>query len=61
MQWISAKDQDVPREGTFLLFYYGGMAVGEYLCDEQCPNFICGSDVIWNVTHWMKLPDAPKE
>lgn len=65
MEWISVEDEDVPKEGSYLLLYYGAMAVGEYVAtytedDGEYPHFLCGSDVIYNVTHWMPLPQPPE-
>ena len=57
-QWISVKDR-LPDEGKYVLVWE---SQGFAYCDEM----ICG---IWNIganngaiiTHWMPLPEPPKE
>lgn len=52
-EWISVKDR-LPEEGKEILWYHqpgGEFAVG-YLLDEATQPFF---------THWMPLPEPPKE
>lgn len=62
--WISVKDR-LPERGVFVAVYYGnfiGELVDTFMWDGECWRnanaFIEDSE---NITHWMPLPEPPKE
>ena len=63
MEWISVKDQLPSKGDEVLTFYedYFNVASILYFDDENRPHFISGSYVFDHVTHWMPLPEPPKE
>ena len=61
-QWISVKDR-LPEESSEVLFVlYGKVYLGDYLLNEAFET-PAGSVFLDDeaVTHWMPLPEAPKE
>ena len=60
-QWISAKDRLPKHEENVLLYFGKFMGVGYR--DEADQSFYDAADdyELVNVTHWMPLPEAPKE
>lgn len=62
MRWISVKDR-LPEESSEVLFVlYGKVYLGDYLLNEAFET-PAGSVFLADeaVTHWMPLPEAPKE
>lgn len=60
-KWISAKDKLPKHEENVLLYFGKFMGVGYY--DEADQSFYDAADdyELVNVTHWMPLPEPPKE
>ena len=64
-KWISVEDR-LPERGTEALVYYQGR-MGKYIacgtyenkCNPGWSEFQSGRSIY--VTHWMLLPDPPKE
>ncbi len=71
-EWISVKDR-LPEEGipviVCYLGYYDGMPCSDSLANIKCggwcwwEGYDCDNDeeIRVDVTHWMMLPDPPKE
>ncbi len=67
-EWISVKDRLPEKRGEYLCYFrYPGIDVPSlnFICDVICQNTYQGSGR-WlsdmnNVTHWMPLPEPPKE
>ena len=68
-EWISVKDRQ-PREGQFALVVFpnGEMVVAcIYVIDEDVMYWRAQTDMGWesdmdfDPTHWMPLPEPPKE
>lgn len=66
-EWISVKDR-LPDEHTTVLFYCGNLQKG--FCElDVTKNRVTGWFLSWDgtrfspseVTHWMPLPEPPKE
>ena len=62
MEWISVKDRLPERLDVVIV--QGGIAY--YLPDEEAWMTITGErwpgrPIVWNVTHWMPLPEPPEE
>jgi hypothetical protein len=63
LKWISVKDR-LPTEGTSCLaFFESGIIDSVYYCQNS--RFLLGLEGIEslysNVTHWMPLPEPPKD
>ncbi len=65
-EWISVKDR-LPKEDGFYLVYIvanfnpeNKQMITLYFSGLS-KRFIYGSDEIFTVTHWMSLPEPPKE
>lgn len=58
--WISVKDK-LPEDGEVLCYGHGEYLVGSLY--ELYGKYNCEADdtMIENVTHWMPLPEPPKE
>lgn len=57
-RWISVKER-MPEDGKNVLAYEGG---GFYFLDWCCDGkWVVASESIAVVTHWMPLPEPPKE
>lgn len=72
MQWVKCSDR-LPEEGQTVICYRKVIVMGWY-CKTYCPyekkrkGFHCDWDGIirstfktFPVTHWMPLPESPKE
>lgn len=57
-EWISVEDR-LPSEGKSYLFYSAGMNIILYY---QSPEYFFYNEYQWRspVTHWMPLPNPPK-
>lgn len=64
-QWISVKDRLPEPAENVLIFtdYHGGCVdIGRYVLQGNLPFWARGGTMIKdNVTHWMPLPEPPKE
>lgn len=63
MDWISVKDRFPPNDTEVLCFDGNYMRVMEYWQDDPItgiPKFFDG-DRFTSITHWMPLPNPPKE
>ncbi len=59
MDWISVKDR-LPEEEVYILLYDDYCK--EIITGELCNGNFCSYDYIMpRVTHWMPLPEPPKE
>lgn len=64
-EWISVKDSPLPEDGFYLVrcetFNQSGYAVAEF--DNNVFEWLYEGDGIIDiyVTHWMPLPEPPKE
>lgn len=54
MEWISVKDKPVPEDNTRYIVYAHYHEKSQVECTK---GWACGT----NVTHWMPLPEPPKE
>jgi Protein of unknown function (DUF551) len=67
MEWISVKDRLPPKDTPVLCYYYDQyMDVMEYWYDNEKgkPEFFnppLTAVTIEDVTHWMPLPEPPKQ
>lgn len=68
-EWISVKDR-LPGKGNDVLMYFdtGNMAVGFWHDGDECFTFWSAyadygwyTDCDFEPTHWMPLPEPPKE
>ncbi len=64
-QWISVKDR-LPKPAENVLIFtdcYGGWVdIGRYVLQGNLPFWARGgTEIKDNVTHWMPLPEPPKE
>lgn len=58
-EWIAVKDQ-LPKDEQYILYYcanYKKIDKTQYYCGF----FLGTSSAFNNVTHWMPLPEPPKE
>lgn len=65
MNWISAKDRLPADKGVYIVYCGYGVDVATFYRDsrswyEMSDEKHC-ADEIYDVTHWMELPDPPKE
>jgi hypothetical protein len=64
MKWISVKDR-LPEDSQEVIIYSEGGKVeaGVYYCKEFGFDYYDVSirDIIVNVTHWMPLPEPPRD
>lgn len=60
MEWINCS-QRIPENGVFVLIFNGSLNIG-YL-DEESGAFWTSDDFkrLDGVTHWMDLPELPKQ
>ena len=65
MEWISVKDRlpDIDKDGELVLYYEFNNEIGVgYLEDDKWYNYDSGWELDKSVvTHWMPLPEPPKE
>lgn len=67
MNWISVKDRLPEIEGEYLAFGYSVFGAARWIVAMYDPRDKCwyelSSDWDWtdDITHWMPLPDMPKE
>lgn len=54
MEWISVKDRPVPKDDVRYIVYAHYHEKSKVECTK---GWACGT----NVTHWMPLPEPPKE
>jgi len=62
IKWISVEDK-LPEDDRDVLVYYGNNRCGvEWInwVKGKCYGW-CGEDNIVSVTHWMPLPESPKD
>lgn len=63
-RWISVKEM-LPEKGVFVVVYYGhfiGNLMDVYMWDGECWRSATGYlEDAENITHWMPLPEPPKE
>jgi len=65
-EWISVKDK-LPEEDEMMILFYsteGGVCSGNYEVEEEVYyslDYIGGAGYRKSVTHWMPLPEPPKE
>jgi hypothetical protein len=58
-EWISVEDRMPDRPGEYLVYTWNGHIL---MCN--CCDYLLDGDLQfdnYNVTHWMPLPEAPKE
>ena len=66
MKWISVTD-NAPRIGDVVLVYDKHIEdvttgyISEFLRDRRVWIIDCGQSISDEVTHWMPLPEPPKE
>lgn len=64
MEWISVKDRVPDEAGTYIVTAHDGHKTRVTFRKWQ-NRFKCfdksGSGAYWNITHWMPLPEPPKE
>lgn len=61
--WISVKDE-MPQDGVQVLVYskHKWVAIGSTIKGYKVKRFYDGDGCSWNsITHWMPLPEPPKE
>ena len=58
-EWVSVKDR-LPNEGSYLVFLDNGFICRAFFNKENIWVDVMSSKLL-NVTHWMPLPEAPKE
>lgn len=63
-RWISVEER-LPEKGVFVVVYYGhfiGNLMDVYMWDGECWRSSSGYlEDAENITHWMPLPEPPKE
>ena len=61
-EWISVKDR-LPElyKGCLICSEHGNIRTGYYSCHNEWFASEYGQNIIKYVTHWMPLPDLPKE
>ena len=63
-RWISVEER-LPEKGVFVVVYYGnfiGNLMDVYMWDGECWRSSTGYlEDAENITHWMPLPEPPKE
>ena len=57
-EWISVKDRLPDKDGFYLAYYT--FKDGRHACDIFYHN-CCGTSISSAITHWMILPESPKE
>lgn len=61
-KWISVKERLPEEERDVVLYGSRGIFFGWLSSEEsESPKFCSFDSEIYGVTHWMPLPDAPKE
>lgn len=61
--WISVYTQ-MPKYGQHVLAVNGDGVMEVLYYDDEWPNAFCGCGgllKVYNITHWMPLPEGPKE
>ena len=62
MEWISVKKMKPPEGNIFLTWSNPYIRTAEILYDEDgVINWLDGGFVFEGVTHWMPLPEPPKD
>ena len=70
MQWISTKKYPIPPQGKYLVLNKDRDQAVVLFCDGYFKHgswhgscqYGCGGDVYFeDITHWMPLPEAPKD
>lgn len=62
-KWVSVEDH-LPNDGQVVLAWYGGVEVDRLYFSNEAPGIFLemnGEVKVHNVTHWMHLPELPKE
>lgn len=61
-RWISVKDRMPDCKGQYLVFAIGAGRYKHVTIVTFTDHFIMnGNRAYWKVTHWMALPEMPKE
>ncbi len=60
MEWISVKDR-LPEIGEPVIIYYGRFVAEAMRNDNGVFVVSCSDEEAEDVTHWMPLPEPPKE
>ena len=59
MEWISV-DIELPNGGTYFIAHTESGVVGELMFNGK-QWFTMNNSLMFDVTHWMPLPEPPKE
>lgn len=63
MDWVKAEDALPKMNDVVVIYVQGVVSVGSYLGDFRSDPVwaYADSETAYGVTHWMPLPDPPKE
>lgn len=60
MEWVKVED-DLPDEGVWVLVHIKGYVIETAMYSELSQEFQNGYEWLEGVTHWIPLPEPPKD